>query len=177
MEKLNPTQPKHTLTNQKKCTTQNKYKLECGPMPNVMPPCPIQVAPSVQRRKVSLTPSTRVLCSKTAKTRNPLKLAGVPQTNKTISAVSRPKFTILYGMCRGEILLFNKFFSDCRQVLWLRRYSRTKLYDDAQMANFWRFLHPVFAASREQHISDLHSKFALGPRHVQKYGRHPICGR
>jgi len=32
------------------------------------------------------------------------------------------------------------------------------------------FLRPVFAASREQHISDLHSKFALGPRHVSKYG-------
>jgi len=28
-----------------------------------------------------------------------------------------------------------------------------------------------------QHISDLHSKFALGPQHVWKYGRHPICGR
>ena len=28
------------------------------------------------------------------------------------------------------------------------------------------FLRPVFAASRVQHISDLHSKFALGPRHV-----------
>jgi len=27
-----------------------------------------------------------------------------------------------------------------------------------------------------QHISDLHSKFALGPYHVWKYGRHPICG-
>jgi len=28
-----------------------------------------------------------------------------------------------------------------------------------------------------QHISDLHSKFALGPHHVWKYGRHPIYGR
>jgi len=28
-----------------------------------------------------------------------------------------------------------------------------------------------------QHISDLHSKFALGPRHVWKYGRHPISDR
>jgi len=27
-------------------------------------------------------------------------------------------------------------------------------------------LRPVFAASRVQHISDLHSKFTLGPRHV-----------
>jgi len=28
------------------------------------------------------------------------------------------------------------------------------------------FLGPAFAASRVQHISDLHSKFPLGPRHV-----------
>jgi len=42
---------------------------------------------------------------------------------------------------------------------------------------FGDFLHPVVAASRVQHISDLHSKFALAPHHVPKYGRHPICGR
>ena len=35
------------------------------------------------------------LCSNAAKTRNPLKFAGVPQTNETISAASGPKFTIL----------------------------------------------------------------------------------
>ena len=38
----------------------------------------------------------------------------------------------------------------------------------------WRFLRPVFSASRVQHISDMHSKFALRPHHVWKYGRHPI---
>jgi len=27
-----------------------------------------------------------------------------------------------------------------------------------------------------QCISDLHSKFALRPHHVPKYGKHPICG-
>jgi len=36
------------------------------------------------------------------------------------------------------------------------------------------FLRPVFSASRVQHISDLHSKFALRTHHVWKYGRHPI---
>ena len=45
----------------------------------------------------------------------------------------------------------------------------------------WRFLatflRPVFAASRVQHISYLHSKFALRPHHVWKYGRHPVCDR
>jgi len=28
-----------------------------------------------------------------------------------------------------------------------------------------------------QHILELHSKFALGPHHVTKYGGHPIYGR
>jgi len=46
---------------------------------------------------VWLTPTTIVPCSKAAKTRNPLKLAGVPQTSETISAASGPKFTILWG--------------------------------------------------------------------------------
>jgi len=41
----------------------------------------------------------------------------------------------------------------------------------------WRFLRPVFPASRVQHISDLHSKFALGPHDVWQYGIHPIWGR
>jgi len=39
----------------------------------------IQVAPSVQRRKVWLAPNTEVPCINAAKTRNPLKLAGVPK--------------------------------------------------------------------------------------------------
>jgi len=63
------------------------------------------------------------------------------------------------------------FFSDCRYMPQLRRYSPTKLSDGAKMATF---LHPVFSASRMQHITDMHSKFALRPHHVWKYGRHPI---
>ena len=50
-----------------------------------------------------------------AKTRNLLKFAGVPQTNEMISAVSRPKLTILSGHVE-EVLLLNKFFSDCRYM-------------------------------------------------------------
>ena len=58
---------------------------------------------------VWLTPTTRVPCSNgnAAKTRNPLKLVEVPQTNEPISAARGPKFTI--RTC-GEILLLNKFF-------------------------------------------------------------------
>jgi len=97
--------------------------------------------------------------------RNPLKLAGVPQTTEPISAASGPKFTILWELLE-ETLLLNKFFFDCPFVPQLRRYSHTNLYDGAQMAIFASFLRPVFPASRVQHISDLHSKFALRPHHA-----------
>jgi len=42
----------------------------------------------------------------------------------------------------------NKFFSDCRYVPQLRRYSPTNLCDGAQMAIFGDFLRPVLSASR-----------------------------
>jgi len=64
---------------------------------------------------VWLTPTTRMPCSNAAKTPNPLKFAGVPQTNEKISAASGPKFTILWGHVE-ETLLLNKFFSDCRYM-------------------------------------------------------------
>ena len=66
-------------------------------------------------RKVCLTLTTGMPCSNDAKTRNPLKLPGVPQTNETISAASGPKFTILRGHLE-EVLLLKKFFFDCRYV-------------------------------------------------------------
>jgi len=66
-------------------------------------------------------------------------------------------------------------FSDCRYVPHLQRYSR----QNCAMVPRWRFfddfLRPVFSASPVQHVSDLRLKFALRPRHVCKYGRHPIC--
>jgi len=43
----------------------------------------------------------------------------------------------------------------------LRRYSPTKLCDDAQTAISASFLRPAFPASHVQQISDLHLKFAL----------------
>jgi len=51
--------------------------------------------PMFSAANVWLTPTTRVMCSKAAKTRNPLKFAGVPQTHQGILAISGPKFAIL----------------------------------------------------------------------------------
>ena len=56
-----------------------------------------------------------VPCSNAAKTQNPLKFVGVPQTPEPISAVSGPKFTILSRHVE-EVLLLNKFFSDYRYM-------------------------------------------------------------
>ena len=78
-------------------------------MPNMMVALPNIDEPSVQRRKVWLTPTTRVPCSNAANKQNPMKFAGVPQTNETISAASEPKFAILRRHVDG-ILLLNKFF-------------------------------------------------------------------
>ena len=119
---------------------------------------------------VWLTPTTRVPCSNAAKTRNPLKLPGLPQTNETISAATGPKFTILWGHVE-DISLLNKFFFGLSihalvAKIWPHKVVRWCRDGD--------FLRPVFAASRMQHISDLHSKFTPGPHHVPKYGRHPI---
>ena len=122
------------------------------------------------------TPTTRVPCSNSAKTRNPLKCAGVPKTNETISAASGPKLTISWGHLE-DILLLYMFFPivdaclSCEDIVW-QSYA---------MVSRWRFLatflRSVFSASRVQHISDLHSIFTLGPHHVWKYGRHPISDR
>jgi len=138
-----------------------------GKCPTWWSPCRIQVAPSVQCRKVWLTPTTGVPCSNAAETRNPLKFAGVPQINEMISAASGPKFTILWGHVE-EILLLNKFFfSDCRYVPWLRRYSPTKLYDGAQMAIFGDFwvLHFQRSACRTFQTCILNSHYG-----------HTMCG-
>ena len=131
-------------------------------MPNVM-----VALPNIGGALCS-TPSTRVPCSNAAKTRNPLKFAGVPQTTGSISAASGPKFTILWVHVE-DILLLNRLFSYCRYVSQLRRYSPT----NCAMVPRWRFLatflRPVFSASRVQQVSDLHLKFALRPHH-------PMCG-
>jgi len=52
-----------------------------------------------------------------------------------------------------EVLLLNKFFSDCRYVPQLRKYSPTKLCDGAQMAIFGDFFAScIFSEPRAAHF-------------------------
>jgi len=91
--------------------------------------------------EVWLTPTTRVPYSNAAKTRNPLKSAGVPQTNETISATSGPEFTILWGHVE-EILLLNKFFP----IVTLYHSCEDIARQSSAMVNRWWFLATFFAS-------------------------------
>ena len=78
-------------------------------------------------------------CSNAAKTRNPLKLAGVPQTPEPISAASG-QFTILWEHVE-EILLFNIFpiVNTCLSSKDMARQS-------CAMLRRWRFFCVIFAS-------------------------------
>jgi len=125
--------------------------------------------------KVWLASGERRRCLNEGKTRNPLKFSGVPQTPEPISAVSGPKFAIMWGRVE-EILLFNKcFFPIVDTFLSCEDIARQSCAMVPRWRIFGEFLRTVFTANRMQHISDMHSKFALRPHHVWKYGRYPIC--
>jgi len=126
--------------------------------------------PLFNAAKFGWRPLTRVLCSNGAKTRNPLKFAGVPQTRQQISAVSRPKFAILWGMWRRYRCL-KSFFPIVDTCLSCEDTAR----QICAMVPKWRFFASCISASRVQQVLDLHPKSALRPHHVCKYGRHPIC--
>jgi len=76
-----------------------------------------------------------------------------------------------------EILPFNNFFLIVDTCLSCEDIAGQSCAMVLRWRLFALFLSPVFPASRVQHISDLHSKFALRPHHVSKNGRHPICSR
>jgi len=111
-------------------------------------------------------------CSNAAKTQNPLKFVGVPQTPEPISAVSGPKFTILSGHVERYCCLTNFFRLSIHALVAKIPFDKV-----VRWCRDGDFLRPVFAARRVQRISDLHSKFALKPHHVPKYGKHPISDR
>jgi len=114
---------------------------------------------------VSLTSVEHHRCSNEAKTRNPLKLARVPQTYETISAARGPKFTILWWHV-GETLLLNNFLQIVNMCVSCEDIARQSCGMVPRWQIFGDFLAPAFPASRVQHISDLYSKFPLGPHHV-----------
>ena len=63
-------------------------------MPNVMVALPNIGGALCSTPQTVADAHYQMSCSSAAKMRNPLKLAGVPQTNERVSATRGPKFTI-----------------------------------------------------------------------------------
>ena len=125
--------------------------------------------PSVLRRSLA------VQCN-AAKTWNPLKFAGCPKLTKRSQPLVGRSSLYCKNVWRRYCCL-TSFFPIVDTCLNCEDIARQSC---AMVRRWWffaSFLRPVFPASRVQQISDLHSKFALRPHHVWKYGWHPICGR
>jgi len=78
-------------------------------MPNLMVALPNIGGALCSMPQIWLMPTNKVPWSNAAKTRYQLKYDGVLQTRQSITAVSGPKFIMLWGHVK-EILLLNKFF-------------------------------------------------------------------
>ena len=103
-------------------------------MPNVMAALPNIGAALCSTPQCLADAQNGVPYSNAAKTRNPLKFARVPQTTGPISAVSGPKFTILWEHVK-EILLLNKFFPIIDTCLSCEDMAR----QSCAMVARWRF--------------------------------------
>ena len=126
----------------------------------------------MQRLKLWFTLTTRMPCSNAAKTRNPLKLlAGcLKLTNRCQPLVGRT--SPYYGDMWRRYCCLTSLCPIVDACLICEDIARRS----CAMVPRWRFLatflRPVFAASRVQQVLDLHSKFALRPRHVYKRQRY-----
>jgi len=87
-------------------------------------------------------------CSNAAKTRNPLKFAGVPQTIGSVSAASGLKYTILWGHLE-DIFLLNKFFFRSSIRALIAKISPDKVVRWCPDGDFWQ----LFYSSRNARIA------------------------
>ena len=126
-----------------------RNKLECGPMPNVM---------------VAVPNIGSALCSTPCTIRLPRRetrwnLQGYPKLpNRSQPLVGRssPYSEDIWGK-HCCLTSFIPIVDTCLSCEDTARHSC------------------AMVPSRVQYISDMHSKFALRPHHVWKYGGHPVC--
>jgi len=128
--------------------------------------------PSVQRRKAWLTPTTRCRAVTLPRRHTHWSLQGcpkLPNRSQPLMGWSSPYYENLWR----RYCCLTSFFPLSIHALVVK-IQPDKVVPWCRNGDFLR---PVFSASRVQHISDMHSKFALRPHHVWKYGRHPVCDR
>jgi len=92
-------------------------------------------------------------CSNAAKTQNPLKFAGVPQTRKRISVANGPPYC---GDMWRRYCCLSSFFSDCRYVPCCEDIAQQSCAIVCRWQIFLQFL--GCSISSVQHVSDMHSE-------------------
>ena len=112
-------------------------------------------------------PTTRVMCSNAAETRNPLKLGGGPKLTKRSQPLEGRNSPHCKDIWRRYCCLTSFFPIVDTCLLSCEDIAR----QSCAMVRRWRFfasfLHPAFPASRVQQVSHMHSKFTLRPHHVR----------
>jgi len=122
-----------------------------GKCPTWWSPCRIWVVPSVQRRKVWLTPTTRCGAVMLSRRETSWNLQGCPKLVNRSQPLVGWSSPYCEDMWRRYCCV--TFFSDCRYVPQLRRHSPTKLCDGAQMAIFGDFFAScIFSEPRAAHF-------------------------
>ena len=148
-------------------------KLECGPVPNAMAVLP-NIGGAVCSMPESLANAHYYKCLAVTLPRRETSwnLQGcpkLPNRSKPLVGRSSPYCEDM----RRRYRCLTTFFPIVDKCLSCEDTAR----QICAIVPKWQFLRPAFSASLVQHISDMHSKFALRPHHVWKYGRHPISDR
>jgi len=152
----------------------NLWKLECRPMPTVMAALPNIGGALCSTLQFGWRPLLHCRAVMLPRHDTRWNLLGCPKlANRSQPLVdqSSPYCEDIWGRY-GCLTSFFLIADTCRSCGDIARQSCAIM---PRWRFFASFLHPVFPASHMQHISDLHSKFALRPHHVWKYGRHPFC--
>jgi len=153
--------------------TGQKYTLlECGPMPNVMVALP-NISGALCSTPQSLADAHYYSVVQTLPRRETRwNLQGCPKlANRSQPLVGRSS---PYYENMEEVSVFNKLFFRLSIHASAAKIQSEKVVRWCQNGDFFA---SCISASRVQHISDMHSKFALRPHHVWKYGRDPISDR
>jgi len=104
------------------------------------------------RRKVWLTPTTTLPRSNAAKTRNPSKFAGVPQTRQNSSQPLVSRSSPYYEDMWRRYCSLTSFFPIVNTCLSCEYTAGQMLCDGAKMAIFWRFFASCIISSEPRAV-------------------------
>jgi len=147
-------------------------KLKCGPMPNVMVALPNIGGALCSTPQFGWRPLLECRAVTLSRRKSCWNLRGCPKLANGFQPLVSRSSPYYEDMWRRYRRLTHFFRLSIHA-------SAAKIQPDkvVRWCQNGDFLRPVFSASRMQYISDMHSKFALRPHHVWKYGRHPISDR